>query len=194
LKSNYYYGNKNMAIYIISNDNYLQEGIVLLAKDAGMEIIIETIHHLPIEKLTFDDTVILHLHLNNKCCARDIPRLNKKCKLLIIQNAQKSALICDADLIINAREPLSAVIQAITSLVKMKKNKAVKNHLLNRVEKIIIRESLEGKDINLIAKSLSLPPKRVYTYRNIACKKLGGNKIHDLLLIKENIFEENALS
>lgn len=180
-----------MAIYIISNDNYLQEGIVLLAKDANMEIVIETIHHLPIEQLTFDDTVILHLHLNNKYCARDIPRLNKKCKLLIIQNSQKNALLCDADMIINARESLAALMLAITCLVDRKKNKAVKNHILNRVEKIIIRESLEGKDINLIAKSLSLPPKRVYTYRNIACKKLGGNKIHDLLLIKENILEES---
>lgn len=78
-----------MAIYIISNDNYLQEGIVLLAKDAGMEIIVDTIHHLPVDQLTFDDTVILHLNLSNKCCAKDIPRLNKKCKLLIILNSQK---------------------------------------------------------------------------------------------------------
>lgn len=182
-----------MAIYIISNDNYLQEGIVLLAKDADMDIMIETIHHLPVDQLTFDDTVILHLHLNNKCCAKDIPRLNKTCKLMIIQSAQKNALICDADMIINARESLSALMMAITRLVNMKKSKVIKNHLLNRVEKIIIRESLEGKDINLIAKSLSLPPKRVYTYRNIACKKLGGNKIHDLLLIKENLLEEGFL-
>lgn len=129
-----------MAIYIISNDNYLQEGIVLLAKDADMDIMIETIHHLPVDQLTFDDTVILHLHLNNKCCAKDIPRLNKTCKLMIIQNAQKNALICDADMIINARESLSALMMAITRLVNMKKSKAIKNHLLNRVEKIIIRE------------------------------------------------------
>lgn len=183
-----------MAIYIISNDNYLQEGIVLLAKDAQIEIVPETIHHLPIEQLTFDDTVILHLSLNNKCCAREISTLNKKCKLLIILDSQKNALICDADMIINARQPLSMLMMAITRLVSMIKNKVIKNHILNRVEKIIIRESLEGKDINLIAKSLSLPPKRVYTYRNIACKKLGGNKIHDLLLIKENLLEEILFS
>lgn len=67
-----------MAIYIISNDNYLQEGIVLLAKEANLEIVKETMPHLPVERLTFDDTVILHLNLFNKCCAKEISRLNKK--------------------------------------------------------------------------------------------------------------------
>lgn len=182
-----------MAIYIISNDYYLQEGIVLLAKDANMAIVIDTLEHLPVEQLTFDDTVILHLHLNNKCWARDIPRLNKRCKLLIILNSQKNALICDADMMITAQQPVADLMTAITRLVHMKKDKAVSKHVLNRIERIILSESLAGKDINLIAKSLSLPPKRVYTYRNIACKKLGGNKIHDLLLIKENLLEEGAL-
>ena len=41
-----------MAIYIISNDNYLQEGIVLLAKEANLEIVKETMPHLPVERLT----------------------------------------------------------------------------------------------------------------------------------------------
>ncbi len=75
-----------MAIYIISNNNYLKKGIVLLAKDVNIEIKKETIHQLPVEKLTFDDTVILHLHLNNKCCARQISKLNSKCKLMILLN------------------------------------------------------------------------------------------------------------
>lgn len=66
-----------MTIYIISNNTYLQDGIVLLAKDANLEIVKETMPHLPVEKLTFDDTVILHLNLFNKCCAREITRLNK---------------------------------------------------------------------------------------------------------------------
>ncbi len=95
-------------------------------------------------------------------------------------------------MIINARQSLSKLMSTIMRLVDMKKRKATINQVLSRVEKIIIQESLEGKDINLIAKSLSLPPKRVYTYRNIACKKLGGIKINDLLLIKENLLEENV--
>lgn len=180
-----------MAIYIISNDNYLQEGIVLLAKEASLEIVKETMPHLPVERLTFDDTVILHLNLFNKCCAKEISRLNKKCKLLVILNSERSALVFDADMIVSAQQSLLALMMIITRLVGMEKRQAVRNHVLNRVEKMIICESLLGKDINLIAESLALPPKRVYTYRNLACKKLGGHRVHDLLLIKENLLEES---
>ncbi|EPQ0972078.1 helix-turn-helix transcriptional regulator [Citrobacter farmeri] len=181
-----------MTIYIISNNTYLQDGIVLLAKDVNLEIVKETMPHLPVEKLTFDDTVILHLNLFNKCCAREITRLNKKCKLLVILNPERSALIFDADMIVSARQSLLSLTMIITRLVSMQKREVIRNHVLNRVEKMIICESLQGKDINLIAKSLALPTKRVYTYRNLACKKLGGHKVHDLLLIKENLLEESV--
>lgn len=180
-----------MAIYIISNNSYLQEGIVLLAKDANLDIVKETMCHLPVETLTFDDTVILHLNLFNKCCAKEISSLNKKCKLLIILNSERSALVFDADMIVSARQSLLSLTMMITRLAGMEKRQVIRNHILNRVEKMIICESLQGKDINLIAESLALPPKRVYTYRNLACKKLGGNRVHDLLLIKENLLEES---
>ncbi|MGL5456436.1 MAG: helix-turn-helix transcriptional regulator [Citrobacter telavivensis] len=161
-----------------------------MAKEANLEIVKETMHHLPVEKLTFDDTVILHLNLFNKSCAREISRLNKKCKLLIILNSERSALVFDADMIVSARQSLLALTMIITRLASMEKRQVIRNHILNRVEKMIICESLQGKDINLIAESLALPPKRVYTYRNLACKKLGGHRVHDLLLIKENLLEE----
>ncbi|XHA15836.1 hypothetical protein ACE15K_21120 [Citrobacter farmeri] len=161
-----------------------------MAKEASLEIVKETMHHLPVEKLTFDDTVILHLNLFNKCCAREISRLNKKCKLLIILNSERSALVFDADMIVSARQSLLALTMIITRLASMEKRQVIRNHILNRVEKMIICESLQGKDINLIAESLALPPKRVYTYRNLACKKLGGHRVHDLLLIKDNLLEE----
>lgn len=181
-----------MAIYIISNNSYLQDGIVLLAKEANLEIVKETMPQLPVEKLTFDDTVILHLNLFNKCCSREVSRLNKKCKLLIILNSERSALVFDADMIVTARQSLLALTMIITRLASMEKHQAIRNHVLNRVEKRIICESLQGRDINFIAQSLSLPPKRVYTYRNLACKKLGGHRVHDLLLIKENLLEESV--
>ena len=95
-------------------------------------------------------------------------------------------------MIVSARQSLLSLTMIITRLASMEKRQAIRNHILNRVEKMIICESLQGKDINLIAESLALPTKRVYTYRNLACKKLGGHKVHDLLLIKENLLEESV--
>ncbi|ASG15061.1 hypothetical protein DU258_06260 [Salmonella enterica subsp. enterica] len=173
-----------MAVYVVSNNLYLQEGMTALIRSTGTEVIKADIHSLPFDLLSFEDIIILHLSPDSKNCAKIISSLNRLTKLMVIQTSM-NLLCCHADLIINAKDSLFNLKQATLNLLKTIKSKVNNGPLLSHIENIVINYALAGKSVNAIAHILKLPPKRVYDYRSRACKKLGGKKIHDLLLIQE---------
>lgn len=173
-----------MSVYVVSNNVYLQEGLATLIRDADTNVIKVALHDLPFDLLNFEDVIILHLSPDSKNYARIISSLNRLTKLMVIQTSI-NLLYCHADLIINAKDSLFNLRQATYNLLRATKNKANEKPVLSRIENIIINYALAGKNVNAIANILKLPSKRVYDYRSRACKRLGANKIHDLLLIKE---------
>ncbi|ELY9610778.1 hypothetical protein ACEF96_001052 [Salmonella enterica] len=173
-----------MAVYVVSNNLYLQEGMTALIRSTGTKVIKAGIHDLPFDLLSFEDIIILHLSPDSKNYARIISSLNRLTKLMVVQTSM-NLLCCHADHIINAKDSLSNLKQATLNLLKTIKSKINDGPLLSRIENIIINYALSGKSVNAIAHILKLPPKRVYDYRSRACKRLGGKKIHDLLLIQE---------
>ncbi|ECD9463654.1 hypothetical protein ACOJMV_000483 [Salmonella enterica] len=173
-----------MAVYVVSNNLYLQEGMTALIRSTGTKVIKAGIHDLPFDLLSFEDIIILHLSSDSKNYARIISSLNRLTKLMVVQTSM-NLLCCHADHIINAKDSLSNLKQATLNLLKTIKSKINDGPLLSRIENIIINYALAGKSVNAIAHILKLPPKRVYDYRSRACKRLGGKKIHDLLLIQE---------
>ncbi|AGN88027.1 hypothetical protein H650_23740 [Enterobacter sp. R4-368] len=183
---------KHMKIYTISDDVYFQNGIISLAKSKGWDIVAHELDSSLTNQLTPDDVVILHLDVKNSTYAKAISPLNKVCKLLVILGAARDIVINDADLVIKSRDSLLEISRAIRVVAKKKKELSIKESDLSDIENIILKESLKGKNIHLIAKTLNIPPKRVYAYRNKACKKLGGKKISDLLLIRDKLLEESS--
>ena len=181
-----------MNIYTISDDVYFQNGIISLAKSKGWDIVAHELDSSLTNQLTPDDVVILHLDAKNNSYAKAISPLNKVCKLLVILGAARDIVINDADLVIKSRDSLLDISRAIRVVVKKKKEVSIRDSELSDIENTILKESLKGKNIHLIAKTLNIPPKRVYAYRNKACKKLGGKKISDLLLIKDKLLEESS--
>ncbi|EDV2800075.1 hypothetical protein CSN22_001608 [Salmonella enterica subsp. diarizonae] len=173
-----------MAVYVVSNNLYLQEGMTALIRSTGTKVIKAGIHDLTFDLLSFEDIIILHLSPDSKNYARIISSLNRLTKLMVVQTSM-NLLCCHADHIINAKDSLSNLKQATLNLLKTIKSKINDGPLLSRIENIIINYALAGKSVNAIAHILKLPPKRVYDYRSRACKRLGGKKIHDLLLIQE---------
>ncbi|ECF6065023.1 hypothetical protein FNO09_10130 [Salmonella enterica subsp. diarizonae] len=173
-----------MAVYVVSNNLYLQEGMTALIRSTGTKVIKAGIHDLPFDLLSFEDIIILHLSPDSKNYTRIISSLNRLTKLMVVQTSM-NLLCCHADHIINAKDSLSNLKQATLNLLKTIKSKINDGPLLSRIENIIINYALAGKSVNAIAHILKLPPKRVYDYRSRACKRLGGKKIHDLLLIQE---------
>ncbi|EAW1230295.1 hypothetical protein RG97_02525 [Salmonella enterica] len=173
-----------MAVYVVSNNLYLQEGMTALIRSTGTKVIKAGIHDLPFDLLSFEDIITLHLSPDSKNYARIISSLNRLTKLMVVQTSM-NLLCCHADHIINAKDSLSNLKQATLNLLKTIKSKINDGPLLSRIENIIINYALAGKSVNAIAHILKLPPKRVYDYRSRACKRLGGKKIHDLLLIQE---------
>jgi DNA-binding CsgD family transcriptional regulator len=126
--------------------------------------------------------------------AKAISPLNKVCKLLVISGTTRNILIDEADIVLKAQDSLNEISHAIKKLARLRKEATHKENVLSDIERIVLNESLKGKNIHLIAKLLSISPKRVYAYRNKACKKMGGKKISDLLLIKDNLLEHTHLS
>lgn len=182
-----------MKIYTISDDVYFQNGIISLAKSKGWDIVAHELDSSLTNQLTPDDVVILHLDAKNSSYyAKAISPLNKVCKLLVILGAARDIVINDADLVIKSRDSLLDISRAIRAVAKKKKEVSIRDSELSDIENTILKESLKGKNIHLIAKTLNIPPKRVYAYRNKACKKLGGKKISDLLLIKDKLLEESS--
>ncbi|EEJ1164800.1 hypothetical protein GQB51_004686 [Salmonella enterica] len=173
-----------MAVYVVSNNLYLQEGMTALIRSTGTKVIKAGIHDLPFDLLSFEDIIILHLSPDSKNYARIISSLNRLTKLMVVQTSM-NLLCCHADHIINAKDSLSNLKQATLNLLKTIKSKINDGPLLSRIENIIINYALARKSVNAIAHILKLPPKRVYDHRSRACKRLGGKKIHDLLLIQE---------
>lgn len=182
-----------MNIYTVSDDIYFQKGIISLARTKGWNILAHALDAIPVGDLTFEDVVILHLDARNSSHAKAISPLNKSSKLLVILGTPRDIIINDADEVIKSRDPLSEIIKAIGRIVKKKKKLIPGDSSLSDIERIILKESLKGKGIHLIAHALNIPPKKVYAYRNKACKKLGGKKISDLLLIRDKLFEEPPL-
>ncbi|WOZ75903.1 helix-turn-helix transcriptional regulator [Kosakonia sacchari] len=182
-----------MKIYTISDDVYFQNGIISLGKSKGWDIVAHELDSSLTNQLTPDDVVILHLDAKNSSYyAKAISPLNKVCKLLVILGAARDIVINDADLVIKSRDSLHDISRAIRAVAKKKKEVSIRDSELSDIENTILKESLKGKNIHLIAKTLNIPPKRVYAYRNKACKKLGGKKISDLLLIKDKLLEESS--
>lgn len=182
-----------MNIYTISDDNYFQNGIISLARTKGWNILAHALEAIPVADLTFDDVVILHLDARNSSHAKAISSLNKSSKLLVILGTPRDIIISDADEVIKSRDSLCEIGKAIGRIVKKKKKLTPGDSSLSDIERLILKESLKGKGIHLIANALNIPPKKVYAYRNKACKKLGGKKISDLLLIRDKLFEEPSL-
>ncbi|MBA2146896.1 hypothetical protein CB003_21930 [Salmonella enterica subsp. diarizonae serovar 38:l,v:z13:z53] len=164
-----------MAVYVVSNNLYLQEGMTALIRSTGTKVIKAGIHDLPFDLLSFEDIIILHLSPDSKNYARIISSLNRLTKLMVVQTSM-NLLCCHADHIINAKDSLSNLKQATLNLLKTIKSKINDGPLLSRIENIILNYALAGKSVNAIAHILKLPPKRVYDYRSRACKRLGGKK------------------
>lgn len=181
-----------MKIYSISEDAYLQHGIMSFANTLNIEIIEHKLNAALINNLSFDDIVILHLDIKSNSCAWAISTLNKTCKLLVIMRSARNIVIDEADEVLKSRVSLNEFSQALQRIIKKQKNPTPKDNHLSDIEYIIINESLKGKNIDLIANTLNIPPKKVYAYRNKACKKLGGKKISDLLLIRESLLAESS--
>lgn len=181
-----------MKIYSISEDTYLQHGIMSFASTLNIEIIEHKLTPSLINNLTFDDVVILHLDIKSSSCAWAISTLNKVCKLLVMIGTSRNIVIDEADEVLKSRASLTEISKALQRIIKKQKNPKIKDNNLSDIEYIIINESLKGKNIDIIADTLNMPAKKVYAYRNKACKKLGGKKISDLLLIRETLLAESS--
>lgn len=179
-----------MAIFIISNNQYLRDGIISVGIINAMEIKCCQSDDPQLERLSYEDIVILHLSLENKCNASKVSLLNQRCKVLLILSSSQQGLICDADTVINAKVPPEVIIKALHNLIRRVKCKPTKNQRLSKIEKIILNKSLEGKDTHVIAESLSLTSKTVRNYRYMACRKIGAGKLTDLLVIKDYLMDD----
>lgn len=181
-----------MKIYSISEDAYLQQGISSFAETLNLEIIERKLDASLINSLTFDDIVILHLDIKSNPCAWAISALNKTCKLLVLMRTSRNIVIDEADEVLKSRASLAEFTQALQRIMKKQKNPKQKDTHLSDIEYMILNESLKGKNIDNIADTLNIPAKKVYAYRNKACKKLGGKKVSDLLLIRESLLAESS--
>lgn len=181
-----------MAIFIISNNQYLRDGIICVGQYNAMEIIGCQCDSPLLDRLNYKDIVILHINLENKCMASKISSLNQRCKILLILSSSQEALICDADTVINAKAPPEVIMKALRNLTMRVKCKPTKNQRLSKIEKLILNKCLEGKDTHVIAKSLSLTSKIVSNYRYMACRKIGAGKLTDLLVIKDHLMDDYA--
>ncbi|EBU2797133.1 hypothetical protein CVE86_23910, partial [Salmonella enterica] len=139
-----------MAVYVVSNNLYLQEGMTALIRSTGTKVIKAGIHDLPFDLLSFEDIIILHLSPDSKNYARIISSLNRLTKLMVVQTSM-NLLCCHADHIINAKDSLSNLKQATLNLLKTIKSKINDGPLLSRIENIIINYALAGKSVNAIA-------------------------------------------
>ncbi|MBA3181233.1 hypothetical protein CBX41_010405, partial [Salmonella enterica] len=126
-----------MAVYVVSNNLYLQEGMTALIRSTGTKVIKAGIHDLPFDLLSFEDIIILHLSPDSKNYARIISSLNRLTKLMVVQTSM-NLLCCHADHIINAKDSLSNLKQATLNLLKTIKSKINDGPLLSRIENIII--------------------------------------------------------
>lgn len=176
-----------MSVYIVSNDYFLQSGIIELGKELNIDIFPIKIKDLTMKKLTHEDCIIIHLNLKNKSCAKEISSIHNKSKVMIILKSQREIIISQSDMIMNSKKNLSEIKMAIYYLVNMKKTIYKGKNILSDLELKIISETLKGFKIDIIARNLFLEQKKVYTQRNNACKKLGGKRIYDLLLIGESL-------
>ncbi|HAE1651023.1 TPA_asm: hypothetical protein G2974_22175, partial [Salmonella enterica subsp. diarizonae] len=130
-----------MAVYVVSNNLYLQEGMTALIRSTGTKVIKAGIHDLPFDLLSFEDIIILHLSPDSKNYARIISSLNRLTKLMVVQTSM-NLLCCHADHIINAKDSLSNLKQATLNLLKTIKSKINDGPLLSRIENIIINYAL----------------------------------------------------
>lgn len=73
-----------MAIFIISNNQYLRDGIICVGQYNAMEIKSCHCDDPQLDRLNYEDIVILHLSLENKCNASKLSSLNQRCKVLLI--------------------------------------------------------------------------------------------------------------
>lgn len=182
-----------MAVFIISNNCFFQHGIICAGKDKGLEIVCCQFGDALLDKLSYNDIVILHLNLENKYHARKISSLNQQCKVLLVVGSTQGVLICDADMVMNDKVSPDSIMQALLRLSNQIKFKPTKNRPLNRIERIIINKSLEGKNAHVIAHALSMSSKLVCNYRHKACRKIGARRLTDLLIIKEHLIDDCVL-
>ncbi|MGY5957560.1 LuxR C-terminal-related transcriptional regulator [Kosakonia sp. BK9b] len=183
-----------MNIYIISNNIYFKKGIISLTLPKEWNIIPVELEGLDLDNLSLDDVIILHIEAQNKSYAKEIALISKLSKILVILDVSRNIIINQADEVLKAKASLVEIKNAIKRVVKKKKIIKQTESSLNAIEHTILKESLKGKSISFIASVMNLSPKRVYAYRNRACKKLGGKKINDLLLISENLFDDVGFS
>ncbi|WP_231564375.1 hypothetical protein [Enterobacter sp. Bisph1] len=179
-----------MKIYTVSDDFYLQQGVISLASMYGWDAVAHNLNSSLFRQLMPDDIVILHLNVKNSAHAKAISPLNRICKLLVIVSAVRDIVISESDMVVKSRDSLRSILGAIRIVVRKNKKLPSRVSELSDIENVILKESLKGKNIHLIAKTLNIPPKRVYAHRNKACKKLGGKKISDLLLLRDKLLEE----
>lgn len=177
-----------MKVHIITENNYLRNGLILLAEQC--ELTVNIINHNDnfLEKMRVDDVVIVHIDRAGSSFFPSRLGLSGKLKLILISSCNLNFnAICSVSAIVSESVSVDYFISVLT--------KPTEHHILinkntlplTSRERMVLVDILQGRSAYSIAKKLGLSYKTIYTHKLNAFKKLDVKNLHDVLLLSRLI-------
>jgi len=178
-------------IHILTANIYLRSGIATLAEQLGYVInVINPESGNYLDEVNFNDLVVFHADKREPLLLSKILSFSGKTKLMLIGSHKlRLETLCSINEVVDERAPVGMVLHMLKSSIKAQRCYEDKYISLSDKERMILIRILSGATANVIARQVGLSAKTVYAHKTNAFRKLGAKTIHDILPLKNIIFE-----
>lgn len=180
-----------MKIHILTANIYLQLGIATLAEQLGCVInVINPESRNYMHEVNFNDLVVFHADKREPILLSRVLCFSGKTKLMLIGSHKlRLDTLCSINEVVDERAPVDIVFLALKASIKARSCYEDKYTSLSFNERMVLIKILNGVTANVIARQVGLSVKTISAHKINAFRKLGAENIHDILPLKNIIFE-----
>lgn len=173
-------------IYVYTENMFLKQGMISALYPLLVEFIPVHEHGHPADVgIMAGDVVLIDTHLSFHTLLQTLTRYSCDIKIAFLNNDTfreiNFRVLYSSSWIINARVPLDELRTSVLNIITERSRPPSYRNALNYKETYVLLESMKGISVQDIARDSGLNQKTVYHNRKSACRKLGVDKVWEVL-------------
>ncbi|KLG05707.1 hypothetical protein YA49_18710 [Enterobacter cloacae subsp. cloacae] len=173
-------------IYVITENIFLKNGITSALYPMLVEFIpVHEYDHSVYASIASGDVVLIDTHLSIHAVLSKLAHYSRDIKIVFLNNDKlrkiNFGVLYSSSWMIDARVPLDELrISVLKVITEHYKPSSCRNSLSYK-ETYVLLESMKGTSVQDIARESGINEKTIYHNRKSACRKLGVNKVWEVL-------------
>lgn len=173
-------------IYVFTENMFLKQGMISALYPLLVEFLPVHEHdHPAFAGIMAGDVVLIDTHLSFHTLLQTLTRYSCDIKIAFLNNHTfreiNFRVLYSSSWIINARVPLDELRTSVLNIITERSRPPSYRNALSYKETYVLLESMKGISVQDIARESGLNQKTVYHNRKSACRKLGVDKVWEVL-------------